>query len=157
MISTKVQLERWRKRTRIAVVIGTPCLLAAGVWAVWPLHAAPPIAPSPPEPVMAVLPSSSFDRSGFGAPIYRLIPKPVAAPAPPAPPLKLQLLAINTTRGGETTAILYDQDDDATAIVRDGGSYKGFSVSITGYPPTRVVLSSGAKSVTLSLDAGGAR
>jgi hypothetical protein len=156
MMTTRAQLARWHARTRIVVVAGTPCLLAAAAWAVWPLHAAPQVTPFLAGPVSTPPVAATFDQSGFGAPIYRTVPKPPVAAAPPAPPLRVQLLAINTS-GGEPSAILYDQDDDATAIVKHGGTYKRFKVALSGQPPMRIVLSRGTSTVTLLLDAGATR
>jgi hypothetical protein len=100
-------------------------VIAAGVWAFWPLGAVkieePTIAAALVEtPARTAL---ALDTAAFRAPLWVTPPAPPTPPvaAAPAPPLKVQLLAV-VHEGGVYKAVLYDPDSDKLLVLREGES-----------------------------------
>lgn len=118
------RLDRARVATRRGRVACVFAVVAAGVWAFWPLHDAAlgehgspaPQASSVDAPPSALPP---LDVAVFDAPVFTsTVDEVVAAatpPAPPPPPLKLQLLGItqDPAQDAALVATLYDPDSDS--------------------------------------------
>lgn len=114
--------------------------MATGLVAVviWAYRAPGPTLTSPadaaPGSVTAVASGPTMlDESVFAAPICKDLPKPeigAAVAPPPAPLLKLQLLAIDAPPGQAPAALLYDQALDTTVRVVSGATYREFEVLV---------------------------
>lgn len=131
---------------RTTIVVGAVCGVLVGLavtWCCWPLGAedGDPSADSTLTAAVASTPQTapSLNLAGFEAPLWtapppRAVATVPAAPPPPLPPLRLQLLGIFQVGGGtgeaahagdavaSYRALLYDPDQDKVVIVASGDS-----------------------------------
>lgn len=138
---------------------GALLVIAAGVWAFWPLGAGeieePTIAASPVEaPARTV---ASLDTAAFRAPLWVAPPAPPAPPvaAAPPPPLRVQLLAV-VHEEGVYKAVLYDPDSDRLLVLREGETLGAGGRSIQSVTVSAVQIrdQSGIRTLALRQDQG---
>jgi len=131
------------RRIRATQAIAVAALIAAGLYAFWPLHAGPIPNEASPENerklAAAALesPARSVSRNDFDLTLWA---EPRVAEAPPEPearpaaaPMKLELLAIISSSGenGESptySAAIFDPDAFEVRIVTAGEEVGGFQV-----------------------------
>ncbi len=128
-------LRALQSRLRFVTVASAVVIAPIAVWAFWPTSAVKVEAGEvsetnvvPPEsaPVPAVASLPALDVEAFNAPLWTVAqPPPPPAAAPSSPPMKLQLLGIDTTmEQGDPVyrAVLYDPDQDKVLVLRSGES-----------------------------------
>lgn len=134
-------VARSRRATMRVAVSGSTLVVAAAVWALWPVGNAPittgvgnsnPTTPSTPSHAVDAS-QNPLDLAAFDAPLWIHPPAPVVAKVeaptpPPPPPLKAQLLAI-TSEGEGHHAIFYDEAKDALVTVGAGDDLLGRRVT----------------------------
>lgn len=128
-------LEVARHRLGTARAVSVIVLLVAGVWAFWPLSVAKveaedvvPRRSTLPEsaesPAASIASLPELDIESFNAPLWTVAqPPPPPAAAPPLPPMKLQLLGIDSLQEDGAVvyrAVLYDPDQDKVLVLRSG-------------------------------------
>ncbi|MCC7389642.1 MAG: hypothetical protein IT431_12835 [Phycisphaerales bacterium] len=164
MRSANSPISACTRRDRAAAAVAAPALLAAALWAAWPLPHLPnpdpaPGAPDHPtnHPTDAAEPPP-FDRQAFAAAIWNPPPQPerpaelAAAPAPPPLP-RLQLIGIAHDAGPDglpvLRAALYNPDTDRLHILAAGERIG--TVTILAVEPGLVRFDSGGRPGELRL------
>jgi hypothetical protein len=159
----KAQIANGKSGAGISRAGFASCLvavIAAGVWAFWPLGAVrieePTIAAGPVEaPARAAL---ALDTAAFRAPLWVAPPAPPAPPvaAAPPPPLKVQLLAV-VHEDGVYKAVLYDPDSDKLLVLKEGETLGSVGRSVQSVSATAVQIrdQSGVRTLALREDQKG--
>jgi hypothetical protein len=150
-----------KRRERAAAALAAPALLAAALWASWPLPRSPHPHSTPEtsdHPTDAVEPRAPFDRQAFAATIWNPLPQPerpaeLAPSPPPPPPPRLQLIGIARDAGPDglpiLRAALYDPDSDRLHILAAGERIG--AVTILAVEPGLVRLDTGGRPGELRL------